>query len=110
MFWCSRAGLCPGPVSAGLRVTLLTRISDRLTCLLLIPSTGFHHPQGGRISGWQGLCVVGVAEVSAAAAESVAAVLDLKGRRCHQATVAVTLLLVADVSPTTCKENMSNTR
>lgn len=93
---------CSGP-EAVLQVT-----SECLTCLLLVLSTGFHQSQGGSVCSGGGLGVVGVAEVSAAAAESVAAVLDLKGRRRHQATVAVALLLVADVSPTTCRENTSN--
>lgn len=68
-----------------------------LTCLAVV-----HQPQGRGVGGGRGLGEVGVAEVSAAAAETVAAVLDLRGCCRYQATVAMTLLLVADISPTTC--------
>lgn len=75
--------------------------SDPLTCPSFIPPVALHRPQGGGVAGGRGLGEVGVAEISAAAAEAVAAVLDLRGCRRYQATVAMTLLLVADVSPTT---------
>lgn len=82
-----------------------TKKSDRLTCLSAVTPTRLHQLQGGGVGcGW-GLGEVGVAEVSAAAAESVAAVLDLdfgfwRCRR-HKATIAMTLLLVSNLSPTT---------
>lgn len=58
----------------------------------------------------RGLCEIGVAEVSAAAAEPVVAVLDLGGRRCYLAAVAVTLLLTADVRPAACGKHEDSHR
>lgn len=52
------------------------------------------------------LCEVDVAHVGAAAAESVGAILDLRWRGGNHATVVMAVLLVANVSPTACKERM----
>ena len=72
-----------------------------LTCLSVVPPIRLHQPQGGGVGGGRSLGEVGVAKVSVAAAVSVAAVLDLRGRGCYQATVAMTLLLVTDANPAT---------
>lgn len=61
-----------------------------------------HGPQGGRVGSGRSFCVITVAEVVAAAAETVAGFLHLRRSRRHQdAAVAITLLMVAHIQPTT---------
>lgn len=72
-------------------------MSVLLTCLFR-PAVRPHWFQSGSVGGGRGLCVVGIAEVVAAAAEAIAAFLRGGRLLCYQDT-AVGLTLV-QVSPT----------
>ena len=89
---------------------LIGRYRATLTCLSVVPPIRLHQSQGGGVGGGRSLGEVGVAKVSVAAAVSVAAVLDLRGCRCYQATVVMTLLLVTDANPATWETKRSNHR
>lgn len=62
-----------------------------------------HGLQGGRVGGGRSFSVVGVAEVVAAAAETVAGFLHL-GSSHQDAALSNTLLMVPRVHPTACRE------
>lgn len=74
---------------------------EEALCLVIVRLTG-----GAGRAGHPVLGEVDVAHVGAAAAESVGAILDLWWRGSNHATVVMAVLLVANVSPTACKEGM----